>query len=475
VDEQAMQCRDRAQPLGTGGGKSVAGPRQARLTELSEILNNASSVQRLTTMAAPPGAPTPPIQRTVDDAIVFAAHNDINLDWPPSEANIVKMLRHLSADPASHAFAGLKQALLQGQSPENSDRLEALIAGAAHEAEMGSGDDLAEMDESEGGSSAEDADADLERHTQARTVVTDTMKSLLPQLIRLIGLIEESDRAQPALPDPYLPGLRQALAFIQAEAGNDDDGGRITVEPASARGSFAETNIRNKMVTFYQSFFGLGLSERENVVLHETIHAVLGVTDVAYHWQRIFAHLPIAKALTNPDNYVARFRGSVPGDAPLRQAAAITSEDPTVDVGAVEREVGQAEAIVLWGKTEFVKIAAQFAPGQPGAGPLAAAFRKSYPTEAPATLVTWASLIAQACDHATGLLARKMDIVETTTDAGGDAFAQAGDVLQLKYRKNYPDMPFWFCAKIFQQYTAANTSLAKALVAVYRASGQAVL
>jgi hypothetical protein len=397
-----------------------------------------------------------PIQRKVENAIIYATYHDINYDLPPNEDNFAAKLRELAEGSDYDNFKGLKAALLQDMEEEAYRRVERKLA-QVEDTNIDVG--FIENDEVE----------NLEATQQGAGVVARAMVTLLPPLANVLNILAE---------DTYRNGLQKAYDYISVEAARIG-AGRVSARPREeeARGALATTNKDNGNMVFYKPFFQLERSRMEDTILHETIHAVLGTEDVAYSWQRIFTYLPIEKARTNPDSYVAEFR-QILGNGNLPHPKSTESDLILVCRDTVEEEIGKAEAVVLWGKEAFRTVSSLLKPNS--VLPLdatAETFRLHYAakTDNRATLSSWASTIAMACSIAAPILAKPIRVVATTTEAGGDAFDDVEGKLRLTYRTDYEDMPLWFCAKVFQQYTEANVSLAKALVSVYRQHGGGLL
>lgn len=394
------------------------------------------------------------VQRTVDHAIILAAHDDgIAVGgWPQRLENFIDTLKSLADDGETAKFKALKTALVRDMGSDDRDTVEMALTGVDST--------VLDLD------FVADDDVDGYAEVQAANGV---ICSLLPTLLKPLDAVLSAMDGD----DPMRAGLQRAYDYLSIEGTNLGQGqGRLRCTPAehgAADDELAGTNTGNGMITFYKPFFNASRLSMEDTILHESIHAVLGTDDKAYKWQRIFRHLPLELARNNPDSYVASFRHADAGSLDVVGASATTSDVEGVDPAELDNWLGIAEAVALFGRRAAVEASAQLATPDGALGQYATAFANHYAQQNPGrqTLADWAAVLAQACVNVGAFFRLPMRVTATTTEAGATAFVLGGADVAVTLRTDFENKPLWLCAKAFKERTGANVSLAKALFAMY--------
>jgi hypothetical protein len=460
-----------------GGASKVAPPPAAAGASLAAATADVLALQRTAGNGAVARLLARPevLQRTLDDAVVAAAHLELNVRLPYSDDGMLDVLAQLSAANRSIALGQLKSALLKNRPALEQADLERRLRERIEQR-------LKEQSDSELSEGMED-DANAEfydpaQHEPAERAMKAALECALSRMAAAVAAAKASDEYAPWRAP--LIEIQAALASKGAEM--------IQLRPADTEGNAIAVTMANGVIALLKPWFALSSVEHQaHVLVHEAAHAVVHAVDVAYEFERLFFLLAEKEHLTNAESYaqmMEKLNKAAPLVEPARMEALPSISSANRD--AAERALAEASHCFLWASSNLGRIA-DSARQQPWHDPLPpilvtfaeAVFKvgvdavRADKLQA-AAVATFASYL-----HAVGgrlaadLNTQKVTLIAITDQSGQRALATSGGGgMTLTYRPT-PDPVTWMCAAVLRDLEGRESkqalALGKALVAASRA------
>jgi len=454
-----------------GGLGNVGDAYERQADEVADAVVRGESAEALLGEPANSSQPGRLVQRKLDNAIVYAAHAEINLKLPYSEAGVLKALRAIH-DTNRFKYDGLLAALKNGLTAIEIQRIDKALEDTSSDEEMDTS-----SDEERENTSGEGEPTGFDHEQQERLVlqVSSLLKATTAQLAKAIEKLQPSHKEDDA-------ALRERLTAI-AEYLNDEatqvGEGRISWTPdelGPGGNELATTSKSNNLITLRKPFFALSAAEQVDTIIHESAHAVLRADDVAYYWQRIYHFLSPEQHTRNADSHAVAARILSGGDDKTMGRRFTVAEGIVgIDTVAVEKDIALVESHCLWGITAMRDCYSTLTAASAAITllPSVAKFQEMMARSSTNRSLdgSFALMFKTAYERASSALRRPIVVKEARSGTVDRAWSDNDGAYHLVLRTDAGNRLQWLCATLFRDIGGLNVGQAllgaKALLAMH--------